>query len=41
MKKREDLADGREGGRGAELYDHKKAYSSINHSILSDYVFMK
>ncbi len=29
------LADGSEGGRGAESYDRKKAWSSINHSILS------
>jgi hypothetical protein len=31
--------DGREeegGGRGAESYDRKKAWSSMNHSILSD-----
>jgi hypothetical protein len=26
---------GEEGGRGAELYNRKKAWSSINHSILS------
>jgi hypothetical protein len=26
---------GREGGRGAESYDHKNAWSSINHSIIS------
>ncbi len=33
------LADGRGGrggGQGAESYDSKKAWSSINHSILSD-----
>jgi hypothetical protein len=23
------------GGRGAESYDHKKAWPSVNHSILS------
>ncbi len=27
---------GEGGGRGAESYDRKKAWSSINHSILSD-----
>jgi hypothetical protein len=26
--------EGRGGGRGAESYDHKKARSSINHSII-------
>ncbi len=26
-----------EGGRGAESYDRKKAWASINHSILSDF----
>ncbi len=26
---------GEEGGRGAESYDRKKAWSSVNHSILS------
>ncbi len=35
MKTRQ-LVDGREGGRrGAESYDRKEAWSSINHSILS------
>jgi hypothetical protein len=28
-----ELSDGR-GGRGAKSYDHEKAWSSINHSIL-------
>jgi hypothetical protein len=36
-----ELTDGREGGRlgggrGAKSYDREKAWSSINHSILSD-----
>ncbi len=35
-EKEKQLADGGGGGvRGAELYDRKKAWSSINHSILS------
>jgi hypothetical protein len=37
-EKERQLADGREGGwggRGAESYDRKKAWSSIDHSILS------
>jgi hypothetical protein len=36
MTKQDNLLhDGRGGGRGAELYDTKKAWTSINHSILS------
>jgi hypothetical protein len=33
--KERQFADGRGGGRGAESYDRKKAWSSINHSIPS------
>ncbi len=32
-----DRIAGREGGRGAELYDGEKAWTSINHLILSGY----
>jgi hypothetical protein len=35
LRKRDNLADGRGGGRGAESSDRKKAWSSINPSILS------
>jgi hypothetical protein len=38
QRKRDNLQMGKEGwggGRGAESYDQKKAWSSINHSILS------
>jgi len=37
-EKERQLADGRGwegGGRGAESYDRNKAWSSINHTILS------
>ncbi len=38
LRKRDNLltGEGREGGRGAESYDPMKAWSSMNHSILSD-----
>jgi hypothetical protein len=37
LRKRDKLPTGRGGGggRGAESYDRKKAWSSINHAILS------
>jgi hypothetical protein len=39
IEKQEQLADergeGERGGQGAESYDRKKAWSSINYSILS------
>jgi hypothetical protein len=38
LRKRDNLLMGGWGGRGAESYDLKKAWSSINHSILSGFV---
>jgi hypothetical protein len=34
-EKESQLADGRGGGEGARSYDAEKAWSSINHSVLS------
>ena len=38
LRKRGNLLrrEGEGGGRGGELYDRKKAWSSINHLILSE-----
>jgi hypothetical protein len=35
LRKRDNLLPGERGGRAAKSYDRKKAWSSINHSILS------
>jgi hypothetical protein len=35
LRKRDSLMAGKGGGLGAESYDCKKAWSSVNHSILS------
>ncbi len=42
LRKRDDLlkGEGGGGGRGAESHDHKKAWSSINHSIPSSSSFL-
>ncbi len=37
-QKERQLADGMGGGRGAESYDRKKAWSSMNYSILSGFM---
>ncbi len=36
--RRSSLLTGERGGRGAKSYDDEEDWSSINHSILSDFV---
>jgi hypothetical protein len=37
VRRQLSLLPGEGGGRGAESYEHRKAWPSINHSILSLY----